>query len=217
MVERDFRASFVAAWCDRPISEITKFDVLEVVNAKKRTAPQMARALLILITRFFNWAVDQHIYGLDTSPCDRLSRAKLIGEPLSRSRRLTDAELFAFWRATGRMRYPVGPAYRMLLLTGLRLNECAKLSWPEVHGDAIVIPAARMKGRPGKAREHLVPLSSAAQEVIASLPRYRGGRYLFSFSAGERPVAMASSGQARSGPAHAPHAQSDGPPSRRGS
>ena len=168
-------ASFVAAWCDRPISEITKFDVLEVINAKKRTAPQMARALLILITRFFNWAVDQHIYGLDTSPCDRLSRAKLIGEPPSRSRRLTDAELFAFWRATGRMRYPVGPAYRMLLLTGLRLNECAKLSWPEVHGDTIVIPAARMKGKNGKAREHLVPLSSAAQEVIASLPRYRGG------------------------------------------
>ena len=36
-----------------------------------------------------------------------------------------------------------------------------------------------MKGKDGKAREHLVPLSSAAQEVIASLPRYRGGQYLF--------------------------------------
>jgi integrase len=190
-VERIFRASFVAAWRDRPISEITKFDVLEVVNAKKRTAPQMARALLILITRFFNWAVDQHTYGLDTSPCDRLSRAKLIGEPPSRSRRLTDAELFAFWRATGRMKYPVGPAYRMLLLTGLRLNECAKLSWPEVHGDTVIIPASRMKGKNGKAREHLVPLSSAAQEVLASLPRYRGAPFLFSFNAGKRPVAMA--------------------------
>ena len=71
------------------------------------------------------------------------------------------------------MKYPVGPVYRMLLLTGLRLNECAQLSWPEVHGDTIIIPAARMKGKDGKAREHLVPLSSAAQEVIASLPRYR--------------------------------------------
>ena len=49
-----------------------------------------------------------------------------------------------------------------------------------------------MKGKNGKAREHLVPLSSAAQEVIASLPRYRGGPYLFCFNAGKRPLAMAS-------------------------
>ena len=70
--------------------------------------------------------------------------------------------MFAFWRATGRMRYPVGPVYRMLLLTGLRLNEAAQLSWPEVQGDTIIIPASRMKGKEGKAREHLVPLSSAA-------------------------------------------------------
>ena len=114
------------------------------------------------------------------------------------------------------MSYPLGPLYRMLLLTGLRLNECAKLSWPEVHGDTIVIPAARMKGRNGKAREHLVPLSSAAQEIIASLPRFKNGPYLFSFKAGTLrwrwPLA-----QARSGPAHAADAQGDGPPSRRGS
>ena len=134
-VERDFRAYFVAAWRDRPISEITKYDVLEVINAKKRTAPQMARHLLVVIKRFFNWCVDQHIYGLEHSPCDRLIRAKIIGEPKPRSRRLTDAELFAFWRATGRMKYPIGQAYRLLLLTGLRLNERARLSWPEVHDD----------------------------------------------------------------------------------
>ena len=84
------------------------------------------------------------------------------------------------------MGYPTGALHRLLLLTGLRLNEAAQLSWPEVHGDTIVIPAARMKGRDAKAREHLVPLSSAVQEIVASLPRYRGGPYLFSFSAGHR-------------------------------
>ena len=102
---------FVAAWGDRPISEITTLDVLEIINAKKRTAPQMARTLLVLIKRFFNWAIDQHIYGLDRVTVRPAQAAtKIIGEPMSRSRRLTDAELFAFWRATGRMKYPVGPA-----------------------------------------------------------------------------------------------------------
>jgi integrase len=189
-VARDFRSTFVAAWGERPISEISNFDVLEIVNRKKRSAPQMARTLLIMIKRFFNWAIDQQIYGLTASPCDRLSSSKIIGELPSRTRRLTDAELFAFWRASERVKYPVGPVYRMLALTGLRLNEAARLSWPELEGDIINIPASRMKGRNGRAREHLVPITSAVHEIIASLPRYRGGMYLFSFSAGRTPLAM---------------------------
>jgi hypothetical protein len=47
-----------------------------------------------------------------------------------------------------------------------------------------------MKGREGKAIEHLVPLSSAAQEIIASLPRIKNGPFLFSFNAGKRPLKM---------------------------
>jgi integrase len=108
----------------------------------------------------------------------------------SRTRRLNDAEIFAFWRASGRMKYPVGAVYRLLLLTGLRLNEAAGIAWSEIQGNAIIIPAERMKGREGKAREHLVPISSALREVIAALPRYRGGPYLFSLKAGTKPVSM---------------------------
>ena len=53
--ERDLRSIFVAAWGDRPIGKITKRDVLESINAKKRSAPHMARALFIIVARFFNW------------------------------------------------------------------------------------------------------------------------------------------------------------------
>ena len=52
-----------------------------------------ARALLVLIKRFFGWVVDQEIYGLSTSPCEGLSGKKLIGELQSRNRRLSDIEL----------------------------------------------------------------------------------------------------------------------------
>jgi integrase len=190
VAERDLRSVFIAAWGERPVSEITKTDVLEIIITKRNTAPQMARALLVLIKRFFGWCVDQEIYGLSTSPCEGLSGKKLIGELQSRDRRLSDAEIFAFWRATGRMGYPAGSVYRMLLLTGLRLNEAAQISWPEVQGNTIVIPASRMKGREGKAREHLVPLSSAAREVIASLPRIKNGQFLFSLKAGKTPMSV---------------------------
>ena len=66
------------------------------------------------------------------------------------------------------MGYPVGPVYRMLLLKGQRLNECAKLSWPEVHGDHIIVPASRMMGKEGKAREHLVPLTTTDGDLVRS-------------------------------------------------
>ena len=189
--ERDFRTHFVASWRERPITEITKFDVLEIINAKKRSgAPQQARALLVLIRRFFNWCVDQLVYGLDRSPCDRIKPNSIIGPVPKRNRRLSNDEIIAFWRATQRMQYPTGPVYRMLLLTGLRLNEAAQLSWREVQGDIIVIPPERMKAKDGKAVEHLVPITAAIQEVIASLPRHRGGKYLFSLSDGKRPLSI---------------------------
>lgn len=190
VAERDLRNFFMAAWGERPVSEISTLDVLEIINTKKRTVPKMAGALLVLIKRFFNWVVDQHVYGLTASPCDRLKVKALVGEMQPRSRRLTDAEIFAFWRATGRMGYPAGPVYRTLLLTGLRLNEAAQLSWQEIHGDTITIPASRMKGREGKAVEHSVPLTQAMQDVIASVPRIKGEPYLFSLKAGKKPVTM---------------------------
>ena len=191
--------------------------MLEIIITKKRTAPQMARALLVLIKRFFGWCVDQEIYGLSTSPCEGLSGKKLIGELQSRDRRLTDAEIFAFWRATGRMGYPAGSVYRMLLLTGLRLNEAAQISWPEVQGNTIIIPASRMKGREGKAREHLVPMSAALREVIASVPRIKNGPFLFSMSAGKRPLAMTGPIKADLDKRMLRTLKATGPPSRRGS
>ena len=59
VAERDLRSVFIAAWGARPVSEITKTDVLEIIITKRNTAPQMARALLVLIKRFFGWCVDR--------------------------------------------------------------------------------------------------------------------------------------------------------------
>ena len=157
VTERTLCGVFIAAWGDRPIREITALDVLDIINTKKRTAPKMAGNLLVIIRRFFNWLIDQHVYGLTASPCDRLSVVKLVGPMSARDRRLNDDELRAFWRGSGRRNSPAGALYRMLLLTGLRLNERAHLSWPEVQGDTIIILARRMKGKDGRAREHLVP------------------------------------------------------------
>ena len=40
VAERNLRNIFVAAWGERPVSEITTLDVLEIINTKKRPAPR---------------------------------------------------------------------------------------------------------------------------------------------------------------------------------
>ena len=114
----------------------------------------------------------------------------LCGEKVVRERKLSDDEVFAFTRAARRMSYPWRPIYQLLLLTGLRLNEVCDARWDEIDlkNGTWVIPAARMKGRNGRARPHAVPLTPEIRAIIDSLPEFRGGEYLFSTTYGRTPA-----------------------------
>jgi integrase len=128
---REIRKEFVALWGSRPVADITRSDVTAFLKAKKRSAPGQARNLLGHLKCLFAWAINDGSYGLTGSPCHEIKAKLTIGAKRSGDRVLTDDELRAFWRATGRMRYPYGPLYRLLLLGGVRLNEAADASWPE--------------------------------------------------------------------------------------
>jgi integrase len=127
---------------------------------------------------------------------------------------LSKAEIAAFWNATGETEYPYGPAYRLLMLTGLRLNEVVDACWCEFDSALVktlksggddslarakalpadrrlwTIPAARMKGKASKARPHEVPLTDDALAVLATLPHFKTGDCLFSTTYGAKPVWM---------------------------
>src|SRR6185437_10715904 len=96
----------------------------------------------------------------------------------------------ALWRATGRMGYPFGPLYRLLFLTGLRLNEAADAKWSEFDSRNAIwtIPAKRMKGKDGRARDHVVPVTDDIFSVLKSLPTFKSGDHLFSVTFGKSPV-----------------------------
>ncbi len=88
------------------------------------------------------------------------------------------------------MEYPHGPLYRLLLLSGLRLNEVADAAWSEfdLAKGIWTIPASRMKGKNSKARPHSVPITADIREILDSLPRFNGGEFLFSTTNGKSPV-----------------------------
>jgi integrase len=198
-VERDIRNQFMPAWSTRPITEITDLDLLQIIRAKKATAPAQARNLLGTAKRLFAWAADQRVYGLSASPFETLRPVKIVGDKLMGDRTLTDGELFALWRAASRMRYPFGHAYRLLMLTGLRLNEVCDAHWSEVNQreGVWIIPAARMKGKEGKARPHAVPLTGDIADLLGGLPEFQRRRYLFSTTFGETPAWISSKVKAR--------------------
>jgi len=214
-VERDIRRVFIPLWGGRPITEIARHDVLAVIEAvrdggtdkmlrgygikiprrngdgaKNRPAPVQARILLAYAKTLFSWAVERGAYGLEASPCDHLRTAKILGGKKSSDRILSDVELGAFWRASEQLGYPYAPLYRLLLLSGLRLNEVADAVWSEfdLPNKRWTIPAARMKGKNGRAQPHVVPLTGGMLEVLATIPRFKQGDHLFSTTFGEKPA-----------------------------
>jgi integrase len=187
-VKRDLHKEFGTVWAKRPVADIHTEDVLSIIRPIKQRAPSHARNLFGDVRRFFDWAIEQRAYGITTNPCVGLKPARLFGEKESRTRVLSDEEMFAFWRATGRMQYPYGPAYRLLLLTGLRLNEVADATWSEIdrRNGVWIIPGARMKS----AADHVVPLTEDITAILDSLPRFKRGDHIFSTTFGKSAVWM---------------------------
>lgn len=209
-VSRVFRNVFIALWGERPIASISRHDILGLIErvrdqgtaatlaayrkgdseVETAPAPGQARNLLGHLKTLFGWAIERGAYGLESSPCEHLKAARIIGERQSDHRTLTDLELLAFWQSTAELGYPCGPIYRLLLLSGLRLNEVADAAWSEfdLQKGTWTIPASRMKGKNGKARSHVVPLTADMLSILGGLPRFNRGEHLFSTNSGESPV-----------------------------
>jgi integrase len=152
-----------SAWGERRVQDITRRDVIELLDSiVDRGKPIAANRALAYTRRFFNWLIERSV--IETSPCDRV---KAPASERDRDRILTDDEIRWLWKATERAAYPFGPFVRLLLLTGQRRDEVAKARYREfLHQALWQIPKERTKN--GIAHE--VPLSTAAQEMIAALP-----------------------------------------------
>jgi hypothetical protein len=118
-----FRKHLLPIFQATPIAEITDLDILgKVINPIKAKTKVTARQRFNDPYAFFEWAIDQRIYGLKLNPCSLIKITKLVGEIGKRKRILNDDELRALWIAAHRLPYPVGPLYRGLILTALRIR-----------------------------------------------------------------------------------------------
>jgi integrase len=116
------------------------------------------------------------------SPLGRGGRRTSIKER-ARKRVLTDAELRQVWLTAETFPGPFGGFVRFVLLTSTRRGEAAALARTELMdaGATWVIPGSRYKNK----LDTLIPLSEAAQRIIAAQPNL--GDFIFSVN-GRRPL-----------------------------
>lgn len=205
-VVRSIRRVLIPAWGRRPIAEISASDVRALVRGfKAQGKPYRAHGILALCKRLWNWAIDQEEYGLESSPCDRLKPKSLIGQLKPRQRILSDDEIRAFCRTTCRMAYPYGPLAHMLLLVGQRHREVCRARRREFHPELVAlwrrgepvdwstVPTEWKVWSVGAQRfksdaPHMVQLCDDVCALLAALPYFKGGDFLFSTTGGEKPT-----------------------------
>jgi integrase len=164
--KRDLEHDALRKWRSRPIANITRRDVIDLVEGiAARGAGVQANRTLSRLGALFNWAVDKD--RLTASPAERV---RPVTQEQARDRVLSDAELRWFWQACGEIGWPFGPLAKLLLLTAQRRDEVAGMAWAEIDLEKGVWTIPRHKAK--NDREHEVQLSAAAINVLRLLPRF---------------------------------------------
>lgn len=181
-------------WADRPIGDVDGHDIHAVVTeAVKYGVPGMqarndgasdnrGRKMADALGSLFKWAVRHRRKALRTNPVLGVYRP---GPPAARDRVLTNTEVRWLWAACDDVGQPFGPICKLLLLTGCRLNEVARLEWSELSEDfsVVTLPGQRTKN----ALSHIVTLPPMARDIVKGVRRIEECRYVFS-TKGKTPV-----------------------------
>jgi integrase len=157
-----------------PASAITREHIVALLAAARAGRPEdqfgetngrvEANSLLGALQRCFRWGREALL--VDSNPA--LDIAKPMKSVPSRERYLDDDEIVAFWHGCDQVGWPFGAVFKLLLLTGQRLNEVGGMRWSKLNIDkrTWVIPAARAKNN----KTHEVALSGLAMEILQGLP-----------------------------------------------
>ncbi|MBU2486633.1 MAG: tyrosine-type recombinase/integrase [Alphaproteobacteria bacterium] len=161
-----------------PANKVTTDLVALVVGPIWETKPSVAQLLLQIIRRVYDHARARNIVDQTSqNPGTYLGTMSELLPKRPKNKNLPSMPytalpaLMAQLRAKTDVRSAV--ALRFIILTGLRKNEALKTKWKEVDLDRAVleIPGERMKAR----RDHVVPLSTEAVEILQAQHSLTGG------------------------------------------
>ena len=189
------KGGLVQRWADRQVKDIDGHDIYAAVDEARRIGcpgiparvnkPSEARArdLHTALSSFFGWLHRNRLVSIN--PASGVLRPQNAN---ARDRVLTHDEIASFWRACDEISIPFGAVFKLLLLTGCRLNEIGGCRREELKGAAgafqqLELPGTRTKNK----KPHIVPLTPLALQIIEATPRIENCPFIFS-TTGRTPV-----------------------------
>lgn len=162
---------------DKPVHKVTRADVLAIVEPIWHSKPATATRLLQRVGAVLRYAVAQGFIEVDVAEPEAIKAAlpKANGSTTEHFKALPHAEvadMLARVRASSAR--PVARlALEYVILTAARPGEVVGARWDEIDLEAATwtVPRERMKS----AREHRVPLSGRALEVLAEARQFDNG------------------------------------------
>ena len=154
---------------DRPVDQITRAELAELLTPLRRENHETARKVRQALAKVFRW-VRAHDYRVDDPADDALVELlpKVRHTPEHRES-LHYTEVAAAVRKVqfGYAMRVTALAFEFLVLTAARPGEVRFAEWSEIDRESATwtIPAAKMKAK----RDHVVPLSSQSIQVLQSL------------------------------------------------
>ena len=170
-----------------PIAEVTSADVIGILAPIWHEKAPTARKLCQRIRAVLEWAVAMDLRP--DNPCDRIGPVLgAQGKAVRHMRALPHGEVASALRTVraANARPVVKLLFEFLVLTATRSGEVRGAAWTEVDQDEGVwtIPAGRTKGN----REHRVPLSRRALEILEEARALGGGSPLVFPRVGGKPI-----------------------------
>lgn len=182
LTERMFAAHVFPKLGDKPVAELRRADVIELLDELQHKGGLTAQVNRIhaQIKAALNFAAEREY--IEANPA-AVVKKQYKGET-PRERVLSDDELKAIWRAADALTDPSRAFVKMMILTGQRRDEIRCLPWSEIdlENKLWTLPASRNKGK----REHVVPLSSEAVALLEG--QNSEAAFVFSVT-GEKPYA----------------------------
>lgn len=169
-IERILNKDVLPKWASRKAREITRREVISLLDSIAERGPIMANQTLAVIRKMFNFAVDRAI--LEVSPCIRI---KAPGPLKQRERVLSDEEIKALWTGLDKAAMAPGTrlALKLQLATAQRKGEVALLRWEQVDWNAATWTIPGETAKNGKA--HNVPLSPLALDLLKQAKELAAG------------------------------------------
>jgi integrase len=198
VMERDV----VPQWRDRPMTSITRREVIDLIDDIAARAPTQANRTLTILSIFFGWALDRDI--IENDPTNRVRKPT---KETPRERVLTAPEIAAFWHGCEAIGEPFGQLFKLLLLTAQRKSEIAHLEWTEIESDKQRVEIAGAKYKTGK--PHGYPLPAAAFAILSTRRKIDGCKYVHDQRRNTRKRVFESQGAVRC--CHASAAAADRP------